>query len=86
MSSIRICSRTGQDRTGQDRTGQDRTGQDNYTRRITEVQEKNLVICISGPGEDRPFSTMMMFSTPDLHLLHGGQCFPMFVYKTEDSQ
>nr|WP_244896520.1 hypothetical protein [Acetobacter fabarum] len=41
---------------------------------------------MSGPGEDRPFSTMMMFSTPDLHLLHGGQCFPMFVYKTEDSQ
>ncbi|WP_330937199.1 type ISP restriction/modification enzyme [Acetobacter pasteurianus] len=78
--------RTGQDRTGQDRTGQDRTGQDNYTRQITEVQEKNLVICISGSGEDRPFSTMMMSSNPDLHLLHGGQCFPMFLYETEDNQ
>ncbi|WP_392388316.1 type ISP restriction/modification enzyme [Acetobacter tropicalis] len=53
---------------------------------MTECQEINLVICTSSPGEDRPFSAIMASSTPDLHLLHGGQCFPMFLYDTEDNQ
>ncbi|WP_408734821.1 type ISP restriction/modification enzyme [Gluconobacter thailandicus] len=53
---------------------------------MTNCQEENLTICISSPGEDRPFSTMMLSSIQDLHLLHGGQCFPMFLYDKEDNQ
>lgn len=41
---------------------------------------KNIVICLPGPGEDRPFSVFISSSIPDLHLLHGGQDFPLYLY------
>ncbi|KXV01357.1 hypothetical protein AD929_06460, partial [Gluconobacter potus] len=65
---------------------QSRAEQRKHARGLTEEQEQNLVICIPSPGEDRPFSTMMLSSIPDLHILHGSQCFPMFLYEAEDDQ
>ncbi len=41
----------------------------------------NQVIMFPGPGEDRPFSTLMSAELPDLHALHGGQCFPLYLYE-----
>ena len=43
-------------------------------------QSENEVIVLPGPGEDRPFSVFISNTIPDLHLLHGGQCFPRYLY------
>jgi predicted helicase len=40
----------------------------------------NTVINLPGPGEDRPFSVFISDIIPDLHLLHGGQNFPLYLY------
>lgn len=40
----------------------------------------NQAIVLPGPGEDRPFSTLICGSVPDLHFLHGGQAFPLYWY------
>ncbi|MBS1081176.1 DEAD/DEAH box helicase [Gluconobacter kondonii] len=50
-------------------------------RLFPDAKASNLIIGLPNPGEDRPFSTMMSSSIHDLHLLHGGQCFPLFVYE-----
>ncbi|MGH8463076.1 MAG: DEAD/DEAH box helicase [Pseudomonas sp.] len=41
----------------------------------------NLVICVLGTGESRPFSLLVTDLLPDIHLLHGGQCFPLYWYE-----
>lgn len=46
----------------------------------------NIAICLPGPGEDRPFSTLVTRDLPNLHLLHGGQCFPMYWYEKAGEQ
>jgi predicted helicase len=40
----------------------------------------NFAIVLSGPGEDRPFSVLMAGTISDLHAIHGGQCFPLYLY------
>jgi predicted helicase len=45
---------------------------------------QNLIIMLPGPGEDRPFSALMSSLLPDLHALHGGQCFPLYLYEIVD--
>ncbi len=47
-------------------------------------EASNLVIIFPGPGEDRPFSSLISSALPDLHALHGGQCFPRYLYETEE--
>lgn len=49
-------------------------------RLFPDAQAENLIIGLPNPGEDRPFSTLMSASVHDLHVLHGGQCFPLFIY------
>jgi predicted helicase len=44
----------------------------------------NSVIMLPGPGEDRPFSVFLSQLLPDLHSLHGGQCFPLNLYEETD--
>ncbi len=44
-------------------------------------RHSNLAITVPGPGEERPFSALIFDSVPNLHLLHGGQCFPLYVYE-----
>lgn len=44
-------------------------------------ETKNFVICISGVGSQRDFSTLITDSLPDLHTLQTGQCFPLYYYE-----
>ena len=43
---------------------------------------ENRVIQISGQGEDRSFSVLLSDAIPDLHVIHGGLCFPRYLYDT----
>ena len=45
------------------------------------IQHTNLSLIVPSPGEDRPFSAMVVDILPDVHVLHGGQCFPMHYYE-----
>jgi predicted helicase len=45
----------------------------------------NRYFSLPGPGEDRPFSVLMSDKVPDLHLLHGGQCFPQKLYEMHEA-
>ncbi|WP_408904615.1 type ISP restriction/modification enzyme [Nguyenibacter sp. L1] len=80
-------SRAEQSRAEQSRAEQSRAEQ-NCTRPLTEEQEKNLVICTSGGGQKAAFSVLMSSVLPSLHMvdIDGSQCFPMFLYETEDGQ
>lgn len=44
-------------------------------------ETKSFVICISGVGSQRDFSTLITDSLPDLHTLQTGQCFPLYYYE-----
>jgi predicted helicase len=46
---------------------------------------KNLVICLS-LSPKKGFSVLMTDTLPDLHLIGDAQCFPMFLYDTEERQ
>jgi len=46
----------------------------------------NIYICLPGTGEDRPFSALVTRDLPNLHLLHGGQCFPLHWYEKAGEQ
>ena len=54
------------------------------TNEIILEQTANLVICITGIGARSGFSVLMTDKVPDLHTLDTSQCFPMFLYKTEE--
>lgn len=41
---------------------------------------RNLVICISGVGSSKDFSTLITDCIPDLQLQFNGQCFPLYWY------
>ncbi len=43
----------------------------------------NRVISFPNKGEDRAFSVIMSSAIPDLHLIHGSQCFPRYLYDGE---
>ena len=79
-------ARTEQNRTEQNRTEQNRTEQLYPT--LTEEQERNLVICTSAGGQKVPFTVLMSNAIPSLHMadIEGSQCFPMFLYETEEGQ
>ncbi len=42
---------------------------------------KNLVICVSGVGGSKDFSTLIVDCIPDLQLQFNGQCFPLYYYE-----
>ncbi|WP_418031405.1 type ISP restriction/modification enzyme [Neisseria polysaccharea] len=44
----------------------------------------NMTICITGLGTTKGFSVLMTDAIPDLQLQMNGQCFPMFLYETEE--
>ncbi len=46
---------------------------------------KNLVICVSGIGASRDFSTIITDCIPDLQLQFNGQCFPLYWYDSSDA-
>lgn len=45
----------------------------------------NRVICVENPGSRREFSCLMSDCLPDLHIMETTQCFPLYIYKTEDN-
>lgn len=46
----------------------------------------NKIICISGVGSSKDFSTIITECIPDLQLLFNGQCFPMYWYEENKNQ
>ena len=44
---------------------------------------ENLTICLTMTGS-KGFSVLMTDTLPDLHLIGDAQCFPMFLYETEE--
>lgn len=40
----------------------------------------NLVICVTGLGESTGFSTLLTNAIPNLHVIAGSQCFPLYIY------
>ena len=46
---------------------------------------ENRVIVIHGPGEILPFTAFITSMVPDVHLLHGSQCFPLYTYEEPTS-
>jgi predicted helicase len=73
---------TAQHSTAQHSTAQHSTAQHSTAiiPRLSEEQEQNLVICVSGIGARSGFSALMTNLVPNLHTLDTGQCFPMFLY------
>lgn len=45
---------------------------------------QNRVICLSGPGTQRTFSALITDAIPDLHTIQTGQCFPLYLYDSEE--
>ncbi|MBU2769323.1 DEAD/DEAH box helicase [Acidithiobacillus ferrivorans] len=45
------------------------------------LNHQNLAISVTGLGESKDFSCLMVDSIPNLHLIAGGQCFPLFHYE-----
>ena len=48
-------------------------------------KDTNLVICLSFGGQ-KGFSVLMTDCVPDLHMIGDTQCFPMFLYETEEGE
>ncbi|MDR2353126.1 MAG: DEAD/DEAH box helicase family protein [Deltaproteobacteria bacterium] len=44
----------------------------------------NLVLCVSGVGARSPFSAILTDEIPNLQVLEGSQCFPLFLYDPDD--
>jgi predicted helicase len=49
-----------------------------------DIENKNLVICVTGIGSTKEFSVLMVNIVPDLQLLANGQCFPRYLYEQTD--
>lgn len=49
-------------------------------------QHKNLVICVSGIGASKDFSTIITDCIPDLQLQFNGQCFPLYWYDNSEAE
>ncbi|MCE1182887.1 MAG: hypothetical protein LWW81_11390, partial [Rhodocyclales bacterium] len=46
----------------------------------------NLAISVTGAGENKEFSCLIVDSVPNLHLISAGQCFPLFWYEKASEQ
>jgi predicted helicase len=47
---------------------------------------KNLVICLTGIGTTKPFSTLVTDKIPCLDTVEKGQCFPLYYYEEANKQ
>ncbi|WP_306307814.1 type ISP restriction/modification enzyme, partial [Acinetobacter ursingii] len=57
---------------------------DHYTKNTKKNQQQNLVICLSLAG-NKGFSVLMTDKLPDYHLIGDAQCFPLYLYETEEN-
>lgn len=56
------------------------------TKLFPTPQHSNLVICVSGVGASKDFSTLITNCIPDLQLQFNGQCFPLYWYSENTSK
>ena len=49
------------------------------------LHDKNIIICVSGIGASKGFSTLITDQIPNLHTLDTGQCFPLYWYDSSDA-
>ena len=47
---------------------------------ISETEQENRVICVSGLGSNKPFQTLMASLIPCFDVLEKTQCFPFYTY------
>jgi predicted helicase len=45
----------------------------------------NLAISVTGAGENKEFSCLIVDSVPNLHLISAGQCFPLYTYEKAEA-
>ena len=55
-------------------------------RIFPERDSENLVICVPGIGNKKPFSVLMTDTVPDLGFISACQCFPRWRYEIVDSE
>jgi len=60
----------------------------NWTRHLMpryfpKNERENIVICVTGKGETKGFTALVTNYVPNLHLVAGGQCYPMYRYSEE---
>jgi predicted helicase len=51
-----------------------------------EAENENRVICVTAPGSEKPFISLVSAKLPDLHLTGAGsstQCFPFYTYNED---
>jgi len=74
---------TAQHSTAQHSTAQHSTAQHSTAQQLYKTPSQNRVICLSIGAKG--FSVLMTDTLPDLHLIGDSQCFPMFLFDTEES-
>ncbi|WP_342665773.1 type ISP restriction/modification enzyme [Methanomicrobium mobile] len=47
-------------------------------------ESENLVICISGIGNNKEFSALILDKLPDLSIVGASQCFPLYYYESKN--
>jgi predicted helicase len=57
----------------------DRRGQ--FPKIFPNSSLENLVICVTGIGASKGFSTLIVDAIPNYHLHDTGQCFPLYTYE-----
>ena len=60
----------------------------NWTRHLMpryfpRNERENIVICVTGTGETKGFTALVTNYVPNLHLVAGAQCYPMYLHKEE---
>jgi predicted helicase len=50
-----------------------------------EIEQENLVICVSGVGSSKPFHSLIVSCIPCLDMLEKTQCFPYYIYDEDGS-
>lgn len=47
---------------------------------------ENFVICVTGRGSTKEFSSLITNLVPDLEMVSKGQCFPLYLYESSEDQ
>lgn len=55
-------------------------------RIFSDGSAENLVICITGLGETKGFTPLITDVVPNLHFVAGSQCFPLYLYDTDENE
>lgn len=61
----------------------ERPGQ--WPKILGSFSKGNMVICVSGVGASKDFSSIITDCIPDLQLMFNGQCFPLYWYEKNEA-